>query len=94
MPQLARHDAIEVGEPVVRASSKIEACDQVEQALLGTTRDSQRFLVKSIDIAADEVTRQSVASPFLRLVAGQVLDFSLEYLEDPRSLETLALFSR
>jgi hypothetical protein len=39
MPQLTRYDAIEVGEPVVRAGSKIEACDQVEQALLGATRD-------------------------------------------------------
>jgi len=35
MPEVARCNAIEVGEAVVRADSKIEACDQVEQALIG-----------------------------------------------------------
>jgi hypothetical protein len=60
MPEVARCNTIEVGEPVVRAGSKIEACDQVEQALIGAIRDSdgQRFLVKSFDIAADEVSQQ------------------------------------
>ena len=55
MPEVARCNTIEVGEPVVRAGSKIEACDQVEQALIGAIRDSdgQRFLVKNFDIAAD-----------------------------------------
>jgi hypothetical protein len=55
MPEVARCNTIEVGEPVARAGSKIEACDQVEQALIGAIRDSdgQWFLVKSFDIAAD-----------------------------------------
>jgi hypothetical protein len=55
MPEVARCDTIEVGETVVRAGSKIEACDEVEQALMGAIRDRdrQRFIVKSFDVAAD-----------------------------------------
>jgi hypothetical protein len=53
MPEVARCNTIEVGEPVLRAGSKIDACDQVEQALKGAIRDRQRFLVKSFDVAAD-----------------------------------------
>jgi hypothetical protein len=58
-PEVARCNTIEIGEAMVRAGSKIEACDQVEQALIGAIRDRdrQRFLVKSFDIAADEVTQ-------------------------------------
>jgi hypothetical protein len=52
---------------VVRPGSKIEACDQVEQALIGTIRDRdrQRFLVKSFDIAADDVSQQPTQGPLL-----------------------------
>jgi hypothetical protein len=55
MPEVARRNTIEVGEPVLRAGSKIEARDQVAQALMGAIRDRdrQRFLVKSFDVAAD-----------------------------------------
>jgi hypothetical protein len=35
MPEVARCNTIEVDEAVVRAGSKIRACDQVEQALVG-----------------------------------------------------------
>ncbi len=72
MPEVARCNTIEVGEPVLRAGSKIEACDQVEQALIGAIcgRDRQRFLVKSFDIAADEVTQQPAQGP-LRVFAGR-----------------------
>jgi hypothetical protein len=35
MPEVARCNTIEVGEPVLRAGSKIEACDQVKQTLKG-----------------------------------------------------------
>jgi hypothetical protein len=64
MPEVACCSTIEVGE-AVRAGSKIEACDQVEQALIGAirNRDRQRFLVKSFDIAADE--GQPVQGPLL-----------------------------
>jgi hypothetical protein len=49
MPEVARCNAIEVGEPVLRAGLKIEACDQVEQTLKGAIRDRdrQRFLVNA-----------------------------------------------
>jgi hypothetical protein len=59
MPEVARCNTIEIGEAMVRAGPEIEACDQVEQALIGAIRDRdrQRFLVKSFDIAADEVTQ-------------------------------------
>ena len=55
MPEVARCNTIEVGEPVFWAGSTIEACDQVEQTLKGAIgdRDGQRFLVKRFDIAAD-----------------------------------------
>jgi hypothetical protein len=35
MPEVARRNTVEVGEPVLRAGSKIETSDQVEQALKG-----------------------------------------------------------
>src|SRR6266852_2549782 len=68
MPEVARCNTIEVGELVVRAGSKIEACDQVEQALIGAIRDRdrQRFLVKSFDIAADEVHSATGTRPVAR----------------------------
>jgi hypothetical protein len=55
MRKVARCNTIEVGEAAVRAGSKIEACDQVEQTLIGAIgdRDRQRFVVKSFDVAAD-----------------------------------------
>jgi hypothetical protein len=55
MPEVARCNTIGVGEPVLRAGSKIEACDQVQQTLKGVIRDRDRqtFLVKSFDVAAD-----------------------------------------
>jgi hypothetical protein len=58
MPEFARCNTIEVGKAVVRTGSKIEARDQVEQALIGAIRDRdrQRFLVKSFDVAADQGT--------------------------------------
>ncbi len=70
MPEVARCNAIEVGEPVLRAGSKIEACDKVEQTLKGAIRafDRQRFLVKSFDIAADEVSQQPAQGPLPGLV--------------------------
>jgi len=48
MPEVGRCNTIEVGEPVLRAGSKIEACDQVEQTLKDAIRafDRQRFLIK------------------------------------------------
>jgi hypothetical protein len=72
MPKVARCNAIEVGEAVVRAGSEIEACDKIEQALMGAIRDHdrQRLLVKSFDIAADEVTQQPAQGPLLGLVAA------------------------
>src|SRR5882757_6797281 len=42
MPEVARCNTIEVGEPVLRAGSKIEACDQVKQTLKGAIRDRDR----------------------------------------------------
>jgi hypothetical protein len=54
MPEAARCNTIEVGQPVLRTGSTIEALDQVEQALMGAIRDRDRqwFLVKSFDVAA------------------------------------------
>jgi hypothetical protein len=91
MPEVARCNTIEVGEPVVRAGSKIEACDQVEQALIGAIRgcDRQRFLVKSFDIAADEVTQQPAQGPLLGLVPAQSCEFLLEDLEGPQAVVLL-----
>jgi hypothetical protein len=91
MPEVARCNTIEVGELVVRAGSKIEACDQVEQALIGAIRDRdrQRFLVKGFDIAADEVTQQPAQGPLLGLVPAQSCEFLLEDLEGPQTVVLL-----
>src|SRR5258705_8632565 len=77
MPEFARCNTIEVGEPVLRAGSKIEACNQVEQTLKGAIRDRdrQRFLVKSFDIAADEVSQQPAQGPLLGLVPAPSREF-------------------
>ena len=77
MQEVARCNTIEVGEPVLRAGSKIEACDQVEQTLKSAIRDRdrQRFLVKSFDIAADEVSQQPAQGPLLGLVPAQSYEF-------------------
>jgi hypothetical protein len=76
-------NTIEIGETVVCAGSKIEACDQVEQALIGAIRDRdrQRVLVESFDIATDEVTQQSAQSLLLGFVAAQGCEFFLEGAE-------------
>ena len=91
MPEVARCNTIEVGEPVVRAGSKIKACDQVEQALIGAIRDRDRqgFLVKSFDIAADQVSQQPAQGPLLGLVPAQRCEFLLEDLEGPQTVVLL-----
>src|SRR6267142_2594000 len=91
MPEFARCNMIEVGEPVLRAGSKIEACDQVEQTLKGAIRDRhrQRCLVKSFDIAADEVSQQPAQGPLLGLVPAQSCEFLLEVPEGPQAVVLL-----
>jgi hypothetical protein len=42
MPEVARCNTIEVGKPTVCAGSQIEACDQVEEALIGAIRNRDR----------------------------------------------------
>jgi hypothetical protein len=73
MPEVARCDTIEVGEAVVGAGSKIEARDQVEQPLIGAigNRDRQRFLVKSLDVAADQRAQQPAQGALPGLVPAQ-----------------------
>jgi hypothetical protein len=41
MPEVVRGNTIEVGEAVVHVGSKIEACDQLKQALMGDLRPRQ-----------------------------------------------------
>jgi hypothetical protein len=91
MPEVARCDTIEVGEAVVRAGSKIKACDQVKQTLKGAIRDRdrQRFLVKSFDIAADEIRQQPAQGPLLGLVPAQSCEFLLEDPEGPQAVMLL-----
>jgi hypothetical protein len=91
MPEVARCNTIEVREPVLRAASKIEACDQVGQTLKGAIRDRgrQRFLVKSFDITADEVSQQPAQGPLLGRVAAQSCEFLLEDLEGPQAVVLL-----
>jgi hypothetical protein len=91
MPEIARCNAIEVGQPAVRASLKIEACDQVEQAMIGAIcdRDRQRFLVEGFDVATDEAAQQPAQGPLLRLIPAQCFDFLLEDLEGPQAVVLL-----
>ena len=71
MPEVARCNTIEIGEAVVRAGLKIEACDQIEQALIGAIRDRdrQRFFVKSFDVAADYRAQQCPGSSLLKVAS-------------------------
>jgi hypothetical protein len=80
MPEVARGNAIEIGETVVRAGSKIEARDQVEQALMGAicNRDRQRFLVESFDVAGDQRAKQPAQGPLSGVVPAQGCEFLLE----------------
>jgi hypothetical protein len=80
MPEVARGNAIEIGETVVRAGSKIEARDQVEQALIGTicNRDRQRFLVEGFDVAGDQGAEQPAQGPLSGVVPAQGCEFLLE----------------
>jgi hypothetical protein len=91
MPEIARRNTIKIGEAVVRAGSKIEARDQVEQASVGAIcgSDRQRFLVKSFDIAADEGTQQPAQRPLLGIVAAQRYEFLLEGLEGSQAMMLL-----
>ena len=83
MPEVARCNTIEIGEAVVRAGLKIEACDQIEQALIGAIRerDRQRFFVKSFDVAADYRAQQSEQGPLPGLVPAQSCEFLLENVD-------------
>jgi hypothetical protein len=91
MPEVADCNTIEVGEAVVRTGSKIEACDQIQQALIGAIcgRNGQRFLVKGFDITADEVTQQPAQGPLLGLVPAQSCEFLLEDPEGPQAVVLL-----
>jgi hypothetical protein len=91
MPEVAYRNTIEVGEAVIRAGSKTEACDQVEQALMGAIRDHdrQRFLVESFDVAADQRTQQPAQSPLPGRVPAQGRKLLLEGSEGPQAVMLL-----
>ncbi|MBT1514065.1 hypothetical protein KIP88_26570 [Bradyrhizobium sp. SRL28] len=91
MSEVARCNTIEVGQPVLRTGSKIEARDQVEQALIGAirNRDRQRFLVKSLDVAADQRAQQPAQGPLPGLLPNQGFDFLLEGVEGPQAVMLL-----
>jgi hypothetical protein len=91
MSEVAGCNTIEVDEAMVRTGSKIEARDQVQQALIGAICGGNRqgFLVKSFDVAADEVTQQPAQGPLLGLVPAQSCEFLLEYLEGPQTVMLL-----
>jgi hypothetical protein len=91
MPEVARGNTIERGKAVVRAGSKIEACDQVEQALIGAIRDPdrQRFLVKGFDVAADQRTQQPAQGLLPALVPAQGCEFLLEGMKGPQAVMLL-----
>jgi hypothetical protein len=90
-PEVARCNTIEVGEAVVRAGSKIEARDQVEQPLIGAIgdRDRQRFLVKSLDVAADYRAQQLAQGPLRGLIPAQGREFLLEGAVGPQAMMLL-----
>src|SRR5882762_1911014 len=91
MPEVARCNTIEVGEAVVRTGPKIEARDQIEQALIGAIRDRdrQRFFVKSFDVAADQRAQQPAQGPLPGLVPAQGCEFLLEGAEGPQAVMLL-----
>jgi hypothetical protein len=88
MPEAARCNTIEVSQPVLCTGSKIEARDQIEQALVSAIRDRdrQRLLVKSFDIAADQRTQQPAQGPLPGLVPAQGCELLLEGVEGPQAV--------
>jgi hypothetical protein len=50
------------------------------------SRDGQRFLVKSFDIATDEVSQQPAQGPVLGHVPAQSCEFLLKDLEGPQAM--------
>jgi len=91
MPEVARCNTIEVGEPVLSAGSKIEACDQVEQSLIGAIRDRdrQRFLVKKLRCSRRLKSSATGTRPVPRLVPAQGCEFLLEDVEGPQAVMLL-----
>jgi hypothetical protein len=83
MPEIARCNTIEIGQPLLRASSQIEACHQFEQPMISAIRDRDRqwFLVERFDMATDEAAQQSAQCPLLRLVLAQRSEFLLKDFE-------------
>jgi hypothetical protein len=99
MPEVAPGNAIEIGETMVRAGSKIEARDQVEQALMGAicNRDRQRFLVESFDVAGDQGAEQPAQGPLSGVVPAQGCEFLLEgkfLLEGPIGPQAMMLLRK
>jgi hypothetical protein len=91
MPEAARCNTIEVGQPVLRTGSKIEARDQIEQTLMGAIRDRdrQRCLVKGFDIGSDQRAQQAAQGSLPGLVRTQRREFLLEGVEGPQAMVLL-----
>jgi len=91
MQQLARGDTVDVGEATIRIGLKIKACNQREQAAIGTARelDGQRVLIEGFDIAGDETVQHRAKAPLLRLARAQALESLLEVPEGAQAVVLL-----
>jgi hypothetical protein len=86
MHEVARGNAIDVGQTSIRAASQIEARQQLEQTIMGLIcgRDRQRFFIESLDVAANQIAQQLVQTPLLGFVPAQFFEFLLEIPEGPQ----------
>jgi hypothetical protein len=91
MPEVARCNTIEVGEAVVRAGSKIEARDQVEQPLIGAIGDPRQAKVPRQTLRCSRRPKSSATGT--RLVARarprSKLRVLLEGVEGPQAVMLL-----
>jgi hypothetical protein len=86
MQQIARGNAIDVGQTSIRPTPQIEVRQQREQSIMGMVcgRDRQRFLIESFDVSADEIAKQSAQTALLRFVRAQFFELLPEIPEGPQ----------
>src|ERR1700737_4844910 len=91
MPQIARCDPVDVGQPPVRACPEVDASHQIEQPMVSAVsdRNGQRLFVKGFDIAADHGIQQPTQSALLGVGRAQIVEFFLKGAESPQTVVLL-----
>jgi hypothetical protein len=89
--QIAGRDAIDIGQPPVRAGAEIQTCYQIEQAMIGAVGDRNRqgLFIKGFDIATDDTAQHPAQRALLGVALTQGFKFLLEGAEGPQAVVLL-----